>query len=64
MLVRISLTLRLANGTEIWTTKLRGEQAADSEEVRGIIEALRDLIDRVVQEARPGLADAVRRQAS
>ncbi len=63
VLVRMQLTLRLADGTEIWTESLAGEGAAESEEVVGLVEELCGVLGQVLEQARAGLEQALRRHA-
>ena len=64
VLVRMHLTLRLADGTEIWTESLAGEGTAESGEVAALVEELCGVLGQVLGQARVGLEQALRQHAA
>jgi uncharacterized lipoprotein YmbA len=57
--ISLSLGLRLADGTEVWTDRLSGESGLETENVADIVDAMRSLLSELLREARADLEAAL-----
>jgi uncharacterized lipoprotein YmbA len=60
--ISLSLSLRLADATEVWTDQLSGESGLQTDRVSDIIDAMRSLLNELLREARTDLATALDRR--
>ena len=57
--VSISLTLRLDDGTELWSDVLSGNSSVRTDEVGDIVDAMRALLAELLEQSRPGVEQAL-----
>ena len=55
----IALTLRLDDGTELWSEVLSGTSSLRTDEVGDIVDAMRALLVELLEESRPGFEQAL-----
>jgi uncharacterized lipoprotein YmbA len=58
--IALSLGLRLADGSEVWTGHLSGESGLRTDSVADIVDAMRSLLSGLLREARADLESALR----
>ena len=59
--VRLALTLRLSNGSSIWSTTLEGKAVTRTSDVKSVVEKMNSVLTEVIRSARGQLAAALKR---